>query len=69
MNERITSFYIVIANNEVVCFETNLKLFVVEVNKNIPESKNYDWFYRTFKKLSKFKLTFGDQEYFFQRLI
>jgi hypothetical protein len=69
MNERITSLYVAISKNEVVCFETNLKMFVAIVNKEIPGTRNYDWFYRAFKDVSKFKIALNDQDYYFQRLI
>jgi hypothetical protein len=69
MNDRIGSFYVVVFNNEVICFDTNLKLFVEQFNKMMPQSRNYDWFYRAFKKESKFSQVIGGNEYYFQRLI
>lgn len=70
MNERITAFYAVISDNEVICFETNLKLFVEKFSRIVPDTRNYDWFYRKFKKESYFSQSFnGGELYFFQKVI
>jgi hypothetical protein len=69
MNSRIGSFYVAIQNNEVIAFETNLKEFIRLVNAAVPGTRNYDWFYRRFDSDSKFSISIGSEEYFFQKLI
>lgn len=68
MNERIGALYVVMIDNEVICFDTNLKLFVAVLNSLIPESRNYDWFYRAFKKETRFSQVINNKEYYFQKL-
>ncbi|MDG5490539.1 hypothetical protein [Psychroserpens sp. SPM9] len=46
----LKSLYAVIVENKVVVFETNLKLFVEKFNELEKESRNYDYYYRQFKK-------------------
>lgn len=66
----LKAFYVAIINNEVVCFNTNLKLFVEEFTKIASDSRNYDWFYRQFKADSKFTHQFnGDKTYYFQKVV
>lgn len=69
MNERVSKLYVAIVNNEVVCFETNLKRFAMLMVKIEPSSRNYDWFFRSFKKDAKFQLTVNDKVYYFQQLV
>lgn len=71
MNKNLYTFYVAILENEVVCFDTNLKLFVEQFNKLVPDSRNYDWFYRQFKsKGDKFSHEFsGSKVYFFQKVV
>lgn len=68
MNERIGALYVAVIDNEVVCFETNLKLFVLLFTQSVPEARNYDWFYRAFKKEKRFPQTIAGKEYYFQKL-
>jgi len=66
----LKAFYVAIIENEVVCFDTNLKLFVEQFGKLAPDSRNYDWFYRQFKASDKFSHTFnGNNVYFFQKVV
>lgn len=66
----LKSFYVAIIDNEVVCFDTNLKLFIEQFNKLVPDSRNYAWFYRQFKISSKFSHEFaGSKVYFFQKVV
>lgn len=69
MNERITALYVAILNNEVVCFDTNLKDFIIRFSKIEAQAKKYDHYYRRFRSESKFTQTLDGKEYFFQRLI
>lgn len=70
MDRSIGAFYVAIFNNEVVIFDTNLKNFVEQLSKIEPEAKNYDWFFRRFKKFGPyFNYSIGDKEYYFQKLI
>jgi hypothetical protein len=46
----LKSLYTAVVDNKVVLFDTNLKLFVESLNKLEPESRNYDFYYREFKK-------------------
>ncbi len=65
----LKSFYVAIKDNEVVAFETNLQKFVPLIEAKEKEARNYQWFYREFKKSTYFKLTLGGKDYFFQRVI
>jgi len=69
MNERITSLYAIISNNEVIVFNTNLKAMVADFNTLQPLSRNYDWFYRSFKKEAKFVFKIGAVDYYCYRLV
>lgn len=46
----LKSLYVAILDNEVVFFDTNLKLFVEKLNNLESDSRNYDHYYREFKK-------------------
>jgi hypothetical protein len=46
----LKSLYTAIVDNKVVLFETNLRLFVEGLNKLEPDTRNYDYYYREFKK-------------------
>ena len=69
MNERITSLYIVIQKNKTVSFDTNLKYFVSNFLLIEPTARNYDWFYRQFKKSRQFTCVINNKEYHFERLV
>ncbi len=56
MNKDVKYLYIVIKDNKVVCFDTNLKKFV-EKFMEVEEIRNYDYFYRKFKKEDYFEYT------------
>jgi hypothetical protein len=68
MNERIGALYVAVIDNEVICFETNLKLFVTLFTASVPKARNYDWFYRAFKKEKRFSQIIDSKEYYFQKL-
>lgn len=65
----LKAFYVAIIDNEVVCFETNLSLFVERFNKMQPTSRNYDWFYRQFKTKTRFNTELSCKSYFFQKVV
>lgn len=66
----LKSLYVAIVDNEVVVFETNLKLFVEELTKIESETRNYDYYYREFKKSNKVLLLNNDnKEYHLQKLL
>tara|TARA_R110000868_G_scaffold225161_2_gene477430 strand:- start:1416 stop:1628 length:213 start_codon:yes stop_codon:yes gene_type:complete len=46
----LKSLYTAVVDNKVVLFDTNLKLFVKGLNKLELETRNYDYYYREFKK-------------------
>lgn len=69
MNQFLKSLYVAINDNEVVCFETNLKQFSEQFLKVEPMSRNYYWFFRKFEKNVRFCYTFNNREYWFQKLI
>lgn len=68
MNKRIGSIYVAVKDNEVIAYETNLKLFVELVSQISPKARNYDWFYRSFEKSIRFSTLIGEDEYHFQKL-
>lgn len=69
MNKDVKYLYIVIKDNKVVCFDTNLKNFVEKFHLIEKEARNYDYFYRKFKKEDYFeyKTTTG-KSYIMQKL-
>lgn len=69
MNDRIGSLYLAIIDNKAVCFETNLKDFVYIFTIIEPAARNYDWFYRQFKKSNMFTALVSHKQYHFQRLV
>lgn len=46
----LKSLYTAVVDNKVVLFDTNLRLFVEGLNKLEPNTRNYDYYYREFKK-------------------
>lgn len=69
MNKDVKYLYIVIKENKVVCFDTNLKNFVEKFLVIEPEARNYDYFYRKFKKDEYFEVDIvGGIKYFMQKL-
>ncbi|AMR32394.1 hypothetical protein A0256_13660 [Mucilaginibacter sp. PAMC 26640] len=69
MNQNLTSLFAVVNDNKILLVDTNLKIFVERLNANFPGTRNYDWFYRAFKKNDRFSLVIDDNEYFFQKVI
>lgn len=54
MNKDVKYLYIAIIDNKVVAFDTNLKMFV-EKFMQVEKIRNYDYFYRKFKKEDLFE--------------
>lgn len=69
MNNNLRDLYVAIVNNEIVCFETNLKEFQIAFEKMEPSTRNYQWFYREFKKTTYFKLELSGKDYYFQKVV
>lgn len=68
MNKDVKYLYIVIKDNKVVCFDTNLKNFVEKFLLIEKEARNYDYFYRKFKREDSFEADIDDKKYFMQKL-
>jgi len=69
MNTSLTALYAAIHDNKVEVIDTNLKLFVEQVNKLHAGSRNYAWFYRAFAANDYFTTTIDGKEYFFQKVV
>ncbi len=66
----LKSLYTVIVNNKVVAFDTNLKSFIEKLNDLESESRNYDYYYREFKKSHDYKFQNKDGvKYHLQKLL
>lgn len=65
----LKAFYVAIVKNKVICYDTNLRLFQEKFSAIEKDSRNYDWFYREFKKSEQFSITITDKEYFFQKVV
>jgi len=69
MNKDVKYLYIAIKDNKVVCFDTNLKNFVEKFLIIEQEARNYDYFYRKFKKEDTFEYrTTDDKSFMMQKL-
>ncbi len=66
----LKSLYVLIIDNKVVIFETNLKSFVEKLNDFDSNTKNYDHYYREFKKnkIIEFQNISG-KKYYLQKLL
>lgn len=64
MNKRITSFYVVILDSKVIAFG-NLKDTINTFQSINKEARNYQFYYREFKKIDSFKI----DNYTFQKLV
>jgi hypothetical protein len=63
-------FYVAIKNNEVICFETNLKLFIEKFKNIEPKIKSYSHYLRAFNSGENISFVNDKKEtYFFQKLI
>ena len=66
----LKSLYVAIKDNRVILFETNLKKFWIAFNKVEPNCRNYDYFYREFKKSNMLQyLNKKEEIYFIQKLL
>lgn len=66
----LKSLYVAIVDNEVVVFETNLKLFVEKLAEIEKEARNYDYYYRQFKRSDKLLLLNSDNKtYYLQKVL
>lgn len=66
----LKSLYTLVVNNRIVLFDTNLKLFVEKLNDMDSNTRNYDYYYRQFKKkeLIEFENDNG-KKYYLQKLL
>jgi len=65
----LKAFYVAIKDNEVVKFGTNLTTFYEGFKQLEPDIRNYEWFYRQFKKEKYFKISIDSNEYYLQKVI
>lgn len=66
----LKSLYVLINANKVIVFDTNLKSFVEKLNEFESDSRNYDYYYRQFKKLNTIEFTNSKGvEYHLQKLL
>ncbi len=66
----LKSLYVAIKNNRVILFETNLKKFWSAFNEIEPDCRNYDYYYREFKKSNMLQYMNEKEEiYFLQKLL
>ena len=66
----LTSLYVAIKNNKVIVFDTNLKAFWLKFKKIEPDCRNYDYFYREFKKSKTLQYLDKKEEiYFIQKVL
>ncbi|MGB2528555.1 hypothetical protein [Flagellimonas sp. SN16] len=65
----LKALYTAVVDNEVVLFETNLKLFVEKLNKMEPSSRNYQYYYRQFQKKKLLTQELGSKKYHIQELM
>ncbi|SEL03547.1 hypothetical protein SAMN05661044_01798 [Olivibacter domesticus] len=68
MLQGLKALYIVILGGEAILFETNLRSFVRKFEGIEPDSRNFDYFYRRFRKERIFRLKVNEKEYTFQKL-
>jgi len=69
MNQNLKSLYALISDNKIALVDTNLKIFVERINAEYPITRNYDWFYRAFRKDDHFALNIDGKEFYFQRVL
>jgi len=65
MNKNITSFYVANKDNITIAYESNLKDLITMFQNLEPEARNYQYYYRQFKKHSSFEWN----DYHFQQLV
>ncbi|AWX45500.1 hypothetical protein HME9304_02520 [Flagellimonas maritima] len=65
----LKQLYTAIVDNEVVFFDTNLKLFVQKLNDAEPTSRNYQYYYRGFQKTNILTFENNGKQYFLQKLL
>ena len=66
----LKSLFVAIKDNEAILFETNLKYFIEAFKKIEPDCRNYDYYYREFKKSKMLQyINKNDEIYFLQKLL
>lgn len=56
MNENIKTFYVTNRNNETIAYGSNITDLYRRFSKVYPEARNYQYYYREFKKSDKFTI-------------
>lgn len=63
-------FYVAIKNNEIVCYDTNLKLFLEKFGKMVPDLYSYSYYSKNFKKTKIIPVNTKQKEtYYLQKVI
>lgn len=65
MNDNIKVLYTCCLDNKVIVAESNLTLFVKELEYMTDINKKYNWFYRRFKS----NVSFDYGNYYFQKVV
>ena len=68
MRSNITAFYVANLNNRTVALDTSLMPFCLSLENLDPRFRNYDFFYREFKKTDSIIFRIDDEEYLLQKL-
>ncbi len=67
MNVNVKTLYFLIKNGRVVLCESNLKDFLLCLPKDLKNIRQYDYYYRFFKKKDFFQSEFN-KDYYFQKI-
>lgn len=66
----LRNLYTVVVSNKVVLFGTNLSDFIKDLKKIEPEIRNYDYYYRKFKKTDQIEFTNSNgKKYHLQKVL
>lgn len=65
----LKNLYIAIADNKAVLFETNLKFFVEAFSNIEPGCRNYEYYYREFKKRMVIEVELSGKKYTLQKAL
>lgn len=64
----LKNLYTAVVDSKVVLFDTNLSSFVERLNTLYDNTRNYDYYYRQFKKESYLSFTKGGQTIYLQKV-
>lgn len=68
MRNNISSFYVANLDNRTVALDTSLMPFCLSLENLDPRFRNYDFFYREFKKTDLIQFKIEDKVYWLQKL-